>query len=1145
MDFAPSSVLIAQEGRTVATFTADCEYIASGGASGVVQLFQVGSDGGLESTDVQPVDTLSSICDIASVHNSKNSNKNNSNSNGNKSESGNDNGYWLIAALENGLVKLYRGPSLSFECTLMRCSLPAKCIAISPDSRFIVVGSDDRHVRVISVSDLENISKKSNNNNNENDNDNDNDNENGEDDESKIELIELSPLDGSPKCISINSNGTRMAIITDSGSLLVYQVNRANNDSNVKFNIEKSMRKFSPSTLTSKYNVSIKWHPVNPNILACSNINGGVVVLESTQSTWSTKFVLGIGAPTPIVSTIDWKLIETSNKNNGSKKIVFLAAGLVDGQLAIWNVETQSFVTKYKLDSDSSFNQIVWHPSSNSLLASDDTGQLLLWESVTDHLIASSSNFNTNNEHGDVDDDDDDAMWANGVNIDELDGDVATAPLSGNSNNNIHSKSSKLNPQADIRPQKLRDSANVKNKQNSLKKSTARDGGNGDPEEDDDDEGELIEDNPQTDSEEEEGGINNGGNGSDLDDFIEYDDNDNDNDDDRPIKPRPSSTSFSSSQSSMRKSQRSKSRSESATESLAYLRGKASSFSSKMAAIHPGSTPWLPGSNKRYMCINLIGSITCIDHGSHHSISIEFHDKSVHRDIQFTDYSGISMAYLSTDGALFATSGKLSDGESLATLSYRSHSGWSSNGDWSIEMLPGEYINNIALTNGHAVVATSLNYLRVFTSIGGIQRGLISLPNQILCLATASSGDELAVIQSNHSNELIVSTFQLMHRAAFPLRRSIKCEDVKIATSPGSALTWAGYIEDGGALCTFDSVGVLRVLHSQSNCWIPIYFDSNNIKSGKCNHFAIGLAEGVLFTIKLASGSRYPSHPLPALSELKVSLPFTNPKDPSTIHEEQLAQSAISSDILGYSARDQVSKDNRNSEHDKLLLRIFQQACVSERQERALEIASMFINPKGIELAEVLAQRAGLHGLVERLQHLQDAVRSNELPIERVYNDDNGNDNGDVGDDDSAISNEDDGATEENRHIIRQKQKEVRMLREVNPLKTSANQSASRSSASIEAQQAKQPALSRRSINPFAAPAGSVPDINTNHDDSDSEQTGVFDGISSVLAEPKRKEVGKTASFGTGQDVAAGAKRGRQSVLGNFGKAIAKKPRND
>ena len=74
------------------------------------------------------------------------------------------------------------------------------------------------------------------------------------------------------------------------------------------------------------------------------------------------------------------------------------------------------------------------------------------------------------------------------------------------------------------------------------------------------------------------------------------------------------------------------------------------------AAFQPSSTPWR--GNRRYLCLNLLAFVWTVDHDTHRTVTVEFFDREMHRDLHFTDYFGYDKACLTDHGSLFSSSAK-------------------------------------------------------------------------------------------------------------------------------------------------------------------------------------------------------------------------------------------------------------------------------------------------------------------------------------------------------------------------------------------------------------------------------------------------------------------------------------------------------
>lgn len=132
-------------------------------------------------------------------------------------------------------------------------------------------------------------------------------------------------------------------------------------------------------------------------------------------------------------------------------------------------------------------------------------------------------------------------------------------------------------------------------------------------------------------------------------------------------------------------------------------------------SFQPGSTPWR--GNRRYLCLNLIGSVWTVDQDTHHTVTVEFYDREFHRDFHFLDPFLYDKACLSEKGTLFASQPACS-GDQPAMVYYRPHESWTTRADWRSSLPRGENVTAIALSESFVVVTTSANYVRVFTLFG-------------------------------------------------------------------------------------------------------------------------------------------------------------------------------------------------------------------------------------------------------------------------------------------------------------------------------------------------------------------------------------------------------------------------------------------
>ncbi|KAH6822323.1 transducin family protein / WD-40 repeat family protein [Perilla frutescens var. hirtella] len=213
-------------------------------------------------------------------------------------------------------------------------------------------------------------------------------------------------------------------------------------------------------------------------------------------------------------------------------------------------------------------------------------------------------------------------------------------------------------------------------------------------------------------------------------------------------------------------------------------------------AFQPGATPAQPG-KRHFLCYNMLGSITTMEHDGYSHIEIEFHDTSSGPRVPaMTDYFGFTMASLNENGSVFANPCK---GEkNMSTLMYRPFSSWANNSEWSMRF-EGEEVRAIALGSGWVAAITSLNFLRIFTE-GGLQRYILSLDGAVV--TAAGYKDELAVV--THISPPLPTDEQILEFRVFNIAHGSQPLRGRLPLTPGSCLTWFGFSEEG-QLSSFDS----------------------------------------------------------------------------------------------------------------------------------------------------------------------------------------------------------------------------------------------------------------------------------------------------------------------------------------------------
>ncbi|KAK1404536.1 WD repeat and HMG-box DNA-binding protein 1 [Heracleum sosnowskyi] len=386
-------------------------------------------------------------------------------------------------------------------------------------------------------------------------------------------------------------------------------------------------------------------------------------------------------------------------------------------------------------------------------------------------------------------------------------------------------------------------------------------------------------------------------------------------------------------------------------------------------AFQPGSTPVQPG-KRRFLCYNMLGSITSIDHDGYSHIEIDFHDTgSGPRVPAMTDYFGFTMASLNENGSVFANPRK---GEkNMSTLMYRPFSSWANNSEWSMRF-EEEEVRAVALGNSWVAAVTSLNFLRIFTE-GGLQKHVLSLDGPVVTVS--GSGDELAVV--THSSSPLASSEQMLEFRVFNICSGTLPKRGKLPITPGSSLTWFGFSEEG-QLSSFDSKGVLRVFSNQyGGSWLPL-FSASKLKKPEENYWVAGLNMSKLFCIVCKSPDSFPQViPKPVLTLLDLSCPLAssdlgadNLENEFICNNVQLCQIQSRIDEMLASGQDTSSLDDEafsvEAVQDRCILRLIASCCNGDKLVRATELVKLLSLEKSVRGAIKLVTALKLPNLAER-----------------------------------------------------------------------------------------------------------------------------------------------------------------------------------
>jgi len=430
-------------------------------------------------------------------------------------------------------------------------------------------------------------------------------------------------------------------------------------------------------------------------------------------------------------------------------------------------------------------------------------------------------------------------------------------------------------------------------------------------------------------------------------------------------------------------------------------------------AFQPGSTSWK--GNRRYLTLNLTGTVWTVDQQTHNTITVEFYDRTMHRDFHITDPFKYDKACLSEHGTLFSCASDDSvTPPQPSMLFYRPHETWTNRADFRVSLPPGEDIACIALSTKYIVACTTANYVRVYTLFGTpVTIWRLKSSPAVTC---AAHGDYIITISngavnSDGSAQLVYSIEDVKHDITHQSSDLVAlgtphpdADDFDARSVTLKSVFWT----DTGDPAIYDSTGTLLVLLHWRNMgqakWIPL-LDTRNLerlRTGRKEetYWPVALANDKFHCIILKGGDTTPSWPRPLLTEFELEIPIahqpitTNP-DPSAVDGEESTASqtrrleesyvrttltmALLDDLIqshGDHARytDKTELARREIEVDKILLQLLAAECRQgeETGMKALEVVGLMRDRSGkmIEAASKIAGRFGRTVLEDKIREL-------------------------------------------------------------------------------------------------------------------------------------------------------------------------------
>ncbi|KAJ5937171.1 hypothetical protein N7454_004826, partial [Penicillium verhagenii] len=409
--------------------------------------------------------------------------------------------------------------------------------------------------------------------------------------------------------------------------------------------------------------------------------------------------------------------------------------------------------------------------------------------------------------------------------------------------------------------------------------------------------------------------------------------------------------------------------------------------------IQPGSTPW--AGSRRYLCLNLTGAVWTVDQETHHTVTVEFYDRELHRDFHFTDPYQYDKACLNENGTLFANS----PADGPATIFYRPHETWTTRADWRTELPEGEKVRALALSDSYIVAVTTKDYVRVYTLFGTPYRVYRQKSEAVTCAAWR---DYIMTIGNGPVGP--DGRFTSLRYTIENVKRDEICQNEDVVALPSEARLQSVFFSDNGDPCIYDTTGVLLVLQhwrtpGQAR-WVPLLDTKQLIRLAKGRkeetYWPVAVAQDKFHCIILKGGDKNPYFPRPLLSEFEFQVPISSQAVGSANESEEGAserttikfeEAFVRGNVLLSLYQDLIDSTNATAsqrtelvrkevEIDKILLQMLAIECREgeERGMKALELVTMMNdrNGKMLEAATKVASRYERGVLEDKIRELAE-----------------------------------------------------------------------------------------------------------------------------------------------------------------------------
>ncbi|KAL6834491.1 WD40-repeat-containing domain protein [Trichoderma camerunense] len=285
------------QGTTRCAYTKDGSRLVTVGSNNTIRLYKTGSDG--EPTNID--DCQEQNVAVAAAQD------------------------FFVVGSEDGTVSLYSLATSNFERFLVRTSLPVRDVALSADSQWCAVASDELTVKVVNTQDIK-------------------------------QLRHLNEHGRAARHVSLDPNGRIAAISCVDGIIYIYSLTAEQPEL-----IHKVDGVIGAGDTDSEASVKAVWHP-DGRAFAVATPTRDIQVVSKNDWEKQRSFTNGHSAD---ITALAWS-------PNG----VMLASACKGGKVLIWETSTQNIIQRYEY---SNVIDLAWHPSKNILSFTTTEGEVYIY----------------------------------------------------------------------------------------------------------------------------------------------------------------------------------------------------------------------------------------------------------------------------------------------------------------------------------------------------------------------------------------------------------------------------------------------------------------------------------------------------------------------------------------------------------------------------------------------------------------------------------------------------------------------------------------------------------------------------------------------------------------------------------------------